>query len=392
MTLLPPGSPDRLFSALGARVSGTHRGGTDSVIAQSCENGRVSAAGVDRFPTAPADLTPEWFSEALGQRFTGVRLETVGEGVGFLGQTVRAHLTSDGAEPVALIVKFVAEGPARAVASSMGLYEREVRFYDEVASQVGIAVPRCSFAEIDLESGLFALVLDDLAPARAGDQLIGASDEEIAAAVATAARLHATWWDSADLDAWAWLPSQTALISGFVERAPELYPAFAEAWSDEFSDDELKLGEKVTLHLEHLMAAVDHPPFTLVHGDYRLDNLFFSDDGEVVVIDWQLPFRGFSGALDFALLVASSLMPEDRNRLMPTLEALYLDELASAGVAKFGIDEFRPALAAAAGQLLSRCPVAHQIPSPNERASTMRARMFRGYFDIAEHAGLGELL
>ena len=352
----------------------------------------MSAADVDSFPRTTADLTSEWFSEALGHRFTGVRLEPVDEGVGFLGQTVRAHLTGDGTEPVALIVKFAADGPARAVASSMGLYEREVRFYNEVAPQVGVTVPRCSFAEIDLESGLFALVLDDLSPARAGDQLIGASDEDIAAAVATAARLHATWWDSADLAAWRWLPSQAALITGFVERAPELYPEFAAAWSHEFSDDELKLGEKVTLHLEHLVGKVDHPPFTLVHGDYRLDNLFFSDDGEVVVIDWQLPFRGFSGAFDFALLLASSLMSEDRNRLMPTLEALYLEELAGAGVAGFGVDEFRPALAAAAGHLLARCPIAHQIPSPNERASTMRSRMFRGYFDIAEHAGLGALL
>lgn len=352
----------------------------------------MSPARNDWFPTATADLTSEWFSEALGHPVTDVRLDPVGDGVGFLGQTVRAHLTSDAAEPLARIVKFAADGPARAVASSMGLYEREVRFYDEVAPHVGVEVPRCFFAEIDPKSGLFALVLDDLSPARAGDQLIGASDEEIASAVTTAAQLHATWWDSVDLAAWAWLPSQTALVAGFIERAPELYPDFAAAWSEEFSDDELKLGEKVTLHLEHLVTAIDHPPFTLVHGDYRLDNLFFSDDGEVVVIDWQLPFRGFSGAFDFALLVASSLMSEDRDRLMPTLEALYLDELARAGVAEFGIDEFRPALAAAAGQLLARCPVAHQIPSPNERASTMRARMFRGYFDIAEYAGLGKLL
>jgi hypothetical protein len=362
------------------------------VLAHSCDNGCVRAAGADRFPTASTDLTPDWFSQALGRRFTDVRLEPLGEGVGFLGQTIRAQLTSDEAESTLLIVKFVADGPARAVATSMGLYEREVRFYDELAPRVGIPVPLCHFASIDLDSGLFALVLEDLSPARAGDQLIGASDDEIAAAVATAARLHATWWDSDDLAASAWLPSQAELITSTLERAPELYPEFAAAWSDVFSDDELQLGEKVALHLEQLMDVVDHPPFTLVHGDYRLDNLFFSDDGEVVVIDWQLPFRGFSGAFDIALLLASSVTSADRSRLMPTLEKLYLDELANAGVAGFGVAEFRTALAAAAGQLLARCPIAHQIPSPNERASTMRGRMFRGYFDIAEHAGLGALL
>ena len=352
----------------------------------------MSSASGRQLPTSVADLTPEWFSDVLARPVTGVQLESLDEGVGFLGQTVRARLSSSAPSPAVVIVKFAGEGPARAVASSMGLYEREVRFYDEVASRVGVAVPDCLLAEIDVASGLFVLVLADLSPARAGDQLVGAADDEIAAAVATAARLHATWWGSPELSGWAWLPSQAALIAGTLERAPELYPAFAEAWSSEFSDEELKLGEKVAMHLGPLVDVVDHPPFTLVHGDYRLDNLFFSSGGDVAVIDWQLPFRGFSGAFDLALLLASSLTSEDRKRLIRSLELIYLEELARAGITGLGEDELRTALAVAAGQLLARCPIAHQIPSPNERAATMRARLFRGYFDIAEHAGLVGLL
>jgi len=355
-------------------------------------HGTVSSARGRRLPTSLADLTPEWFSDVLARPVTGVQLESLDEGVGFLGRTVRARLSTSAPSSTVVVVKFAADGPARAVASSMGLYEREVRFYDEVAPRVGVAVPDCSLAEIDVDSGLFVLVLGDLSPARAGDQLAGAADDDIAAAVATAARLHTTWWGSPELSDWPWLPSQAALTAGVLERAPELYPAFAEAWSSEFSDEELKLGEKVTRHLGPLVDGVDHPPFTLVHGDYRLDNLFFSDRGDVAVIDWQLPFRGFSGAFDLALLLASSLTSEDRNRLIPTLERIYLDELARAGITGFGPEEFRTALAVAAGQLLARCPIAHQIPSPNERAATMRAKLFRGYFDIAEHAGLAGLL
>lgn len=352
----------------------------------------MSTADAHPLPVVATDLTPDWFSRVLARPVAEVALEPLDEGVGFLGRTVRARLSSDDAEPVVLVVKFAAEGPARAVASSMGVYEREVCFYNEVAPRVGVAVPDCMLARIDLDSGLFALVLEDLSPARAGDQLVGATDAEIAAAVETAARLHATWWDSPDLSGWKWLGSQSELVGRSLGEASELYRAFAEAWSGEFSDEELRLGEKVTRNVERLVDGVDHPPFTLVHGDYRLDNLFFSPGGGVTVIDWQLPFRGFSGAFDFALLLASSLTSEDRGRLMPSLEQLYLDELTRAGVTRFGHDEFRAALAAAASQLLARCPVAHQIPSPNERASTMRARMFRGYFDIATYAGLGDLL
>jgi hypothetical protein len=344
-------------------------------------------------PGSVQELTPEWFSSALGEVVVDVDLEQLDVGVGFLGQTVRARLF--GATPAdtrVLIVKLAAEGPARAVATSMGLYEREVRFYRDLAAGVGIPVPDCSLAEIDLDRGVFVLLLQDLSPARAGDQLAGATDDEIAAAVSTAAQLHAAWWDNPALERHPWLPSQATLVAATLERAPALYPAFAEAWSGHFSHDELALGERVTLGLGRVMAAVDHPPFTLVHGDYRLDNLFFAPDGSVVVIDWQLPFRGHSGAFDLALLLASSLTSEDRNRLMRQMETLYLEELTHRGVAGFDPDGLRQSLAAAAGQLLVRCPIAHQIPSPNDRAVEMRARLFRGYWDIALHAGLDDLL
>jgi hypothetical protein len=248
-------------------------------------------------PASVADLTPEWFSNVLSAAITAVELEPLDEGVGFLGRTVRARLSSDepADPPHVVIVKFAADGPARIVAASMGLYEREVRFYRDVAPRVGIRVPDCSLAEIDLDSGLFVLMLADLAPARAGDQLVGATDDEIAAAVSTAAQLHAAWWDNPAMAGYTWLPSQAALVAATLDKAPELYPAFAEAWSGELSDDELALGEKVTFRLGPLVDALDHPPFTLVHGDYRLDNLFFTANGGVAVIDWQLSFRGHSG-------------------------------------------------------------------------------------------------
>jgi aminoglycoside/choline kinase family phosphotransferase len=232
-------------------------------------------------------------------------------------------------------------------------------------------------AEFDPHSGLFVLVISDLAPARGGDQLIGASDDEIAGAVSTAARLHASWWGNPSLPGIHWLASHARLVAKTLAQAPDLYPAFAEAWSGELSDEELKLGERVTTRLQPLVDATDHPPYTLVHGDYRLDNLFFAADGEVVVIDWQMSFRGYSGAFDLALLMASSLTSEDRCRLMTPLTQLYRDELVSHGVTDFGETDLRRALAVAAGQLIARCPLAHQIPSANERAATMRARLFR---------------
>jgi aminoglycoside/choline kinase family phosphotransferase len=355
------------------------------------EHDLVTDGGGRVIPASVSDLTPEWFSSVLDTRVIAAEVEPLDEGVGFLGRTVRSRLShsAPSAVPMSVVVKFAAEGPVGAAAAATGFYEREVRFYCEVSAEVGIAVPTCFFADIDPESGLFVLVLEDLLPARAGDQLVGATDDEIASAVSTAARLHARWWGHPEVGGYGWLPSQAQLVTGMLERASQLYGAFAEAWDGRLSDDELRLGERVLLGLGSLLGTVDHPPFTLVHGDYRLDNLFFTADNGVAVVDWQLPFRGYSGAFDLALLLASSLTPEGRNRLTSALERLYLDELARNGVAGFQKDDLRVALAVAAGQLIARCPGAHQIPSPNERGATMRARLVRGYWDIANYVGLG---
>jgi len=76
----------------------------------------------------------------------------------------------------------------------MRFYEREVRFYHQLAGVVGITTPRCLYAEIDAGSGMFALVLDDLAPARQTDQLSGLSPDDASTALGQLARLHAARW------------------------------------------------------------------------------------------------------------------------------------------------------------------------------------------------------
>jgi hypothetical protein len=73
--------------------------------------------------------------------------------------------------------------------------------------------------------------------------------------------------------------------------------------------------------------------FALVHGDYRLDNLMFPDDGSpgACALDWQtlslaLPAR------DVAYLVATSLPAEARRAHEDDLVAAYHAALVESGV------------------------------------------------------------
>src|SRR5262245_20855324 len=135
-------------------------------------------------PLALSDLTPEWLTAALrgaghlGDASVGsARVEPIGQGVGVLCQLARIALEYDRAAPgmpASLVAKLPTTDPqTRGMVSLFRFYEREVRFYRELAPSLALATPRCWAGALDAESGDFALLLEDLGGARVVDQLAG---------------------------------------------------------------------------------------------------------------------------------------------------------------------------------------------------------------------------
>ena len=78
-------------------------------------------------------------------------------------------------------------------------YEREVRFYEELASSLSIAVPRCYWSAYDQGSGDFVLLLEDLGVLRAADQLAPGSAHDARLVADLLVDLHARWWNDRSL-------------------------------------------------------------------------------------------------------------------------------------------------------------------------------------------------
>ena len=70
-----------------------------------------------------------------------------------------------------------ADETSRATARSLGSYENEVRFYQLLAPELPMRTPAVYYADIDVETASFILLLEDMAPAQQGDQLRGCSPE-----------------------------------------------------------------------------------------------------------------------------------------------------------------------------------------------------------------------
>ena len=96
------------------------------------------------------------------------------------------------------------------------------------------------------------------------------------------------------------------------------------------------VGRRVA-RIKHRLA---EPPQTLVHGDYRLDNLFFGDsesDHTLTVIDWGDVLRG-RGMYDVAYFLTGSMRIEHRRSQEMALLRRYHTQLLHGGVRDYDFD------------------------------------------------------
>jgi aminoglycoside/choline kinase family phosphotransferase len=117
--------------------------------------------------------------------------------------------------------------------------------------------------------------------------------------------------------------------------------------------------------------------FSLLHGDYRLDNMLFDPDrGKVTVVDWQTLTVGLP-ARDVAYFTATSLVPEVRAQVEERLVDAYHDELLAHGVTDYARDtcwrDYRLGMLHA--PLISTLGLA--FASCTERGDEMMATMLR---------------
>ncbi|MDL4819704.1 phosphotransferase [Actinomadura opuntiae] len=283
-----------------------------------------------------AGLTAGWLTEALARDLDGASVTAVGAepvGTGQVSDSLRLRLTYDG--PVGLPATMIAKVPAadeasRAAARAIRTYEVEASFYAGIAGGLDASVPACYFSAYEAEKDDYVVLLQDLAPARPGDQLAGVSPDEAAAAVDEMAALHAAGWNDPELAALPWLNRHGAEAAEFTTAmVTGLYAGFKERYAARLEPEVLGLIEDFLPSMGGYLAARDGAS-TLMHGDFRADNLLFGGP-RPVVLDWQTCAYG-PGAADLAYFLGSSLPVEARREHERALVRRYHSALTGRGV------------------------------------------------------------
>lgn len=252
--------------------------------------------------------------------------------------------TEEGA-PKSVVVKLPSScKEAMDIADSTHAYEREIRFYRDVAPCTPIRVPRMYATILEPADNAFIMVMEDLKGMTAGDQVRGMSRAEVLAAVDAIAPLHAYWWNGDARGGLPWMPAaeqQLKMLSLTPETVRKAWPIFLDTFGDSLPSGGRALGERIIRHLDGIMAAFVKGMRTLVHFDYRADNLFIdgrSGKPQIVVVDWQLAIWG-PGAYDVARLAGGSILPAERGGQHEEIVERWHQGLMTGGVTGFTRDE-----------------------------------------------------
>ncbi len=315
-------------------------------------NGSSTLAKHTTLPEAPELVTKPWLSKALGYseptKESGVkafRRIPVGVETSFSGQIARFELAygqNAPDNPASLVAKFSHADPEVRLAL-FEEFERETRFYEEIAGIGDMPVPVSYYSATDPETGVCALLLEDLSHMRSVNLVHGCSQAESELVVSQLAKFHASWWNDPRLQQIGWMPAFEDFVQSpyqewlaqYPQKVAELLPDFR------LPSSFLRLCGRFGENMASIFHQLSAPPVTCVHRDTHGDNILFGvrdDDPPLVMFDWSYVGMG-RGVYDVTYFLISSVPVEQRRCLEEELMQTYYTILLDRGVQDYSFEQ-----------------------------------------------------
>lgn len=335
-------------------------------------------------PTTLAGFTPAWLTQQFRDRgvigadssVTAVKPTVLDDGQGFMGIIARLALSYDrDPGPATVIAKIPTDDELhRATGRAIGIYVREVCYYAEVLPALDVPTPKAYTAiyEADGHEAKLSdqtvkadrlplwllrrlikrqqtnshvppcvLLLEDFGHAQPGDQVAGGSLDQIAAGLSALAQLQAQTWGVRNVPKTYWTRGGDYIPRLFHAVYLNSHDSFLKAGEASLSAHSVALFNSLkATGISRVKRHRDEMPQCLVHGDYRLDNMFFDADGSVAaVIDWQTAAPG-PVVNDVAYFLVSSLPAATPESTVDELLAAHHAELVTHGVEGYPFAQF----------------------------------------------------
>ena len=306
-------------------------------------------------PASSKEITSDWLNDVLHAsgflediNIESIKHEPWGVGVGFVSDMARITLRYDRDAP-RLPKTMIAKLPtpfesAHEIAMLFNIYEREIRFYSEVARQSPIRTPGLIYWDLDSELKRYILILEDCSRYTQIDQIKGLDYEQTKQVALTMADFHARWWESEELHSFPWIPGNKG------PEAMALIDTYRGCWDFSIQSEEFvaalpeggrEAGLKIYEHLPWLIESQQDNHLTIAHFDCRVDNMFFDFENKedpVIVFDWQT-INIARGVIDLSYLLGGSVTIDLRREIEEAIVKLYHQRLLEKGVSGYSYDE-----------------------------------------------------
>ena len=296
------------------------------------------------------EITAEWMRQALvaggtsaAPEIAAVEVRKLSDVTNALGNLYRCHLTlRDGqaADPASVIVKLPSsDAMAFRFSRWLSLHRREYVFYRDIAQLGYVRAPTLFYGDFDADSNRFVLVMEDLGHMRGIPQSAGVDAARARHAIQQLAGLQGRCWEATDepgLSACGeFLNTRQRRImqTVYLLTLPAALDRFADLFTAETRRLALRFGFRISAHFAGLSAG----PKTVVHGDFRADNMLFDEGGEeggLALIDWQGCGIG-CGMYDVAFFLGTSVTSDVRRRIERNILGEYHDIICSLGAENY---------------------------------------------------------
>lgn len=292
--------------------------------------GHVCPTTRPRLIERPTDLTADWLTEVIGEgAVADFTVDRIGTGQMSECYRITPRYADGDAGPTSVVLKVAAADPnSRQTGRAMGLYEREVRFYADIAPGLDGPVAPCYHSAYDADTGAFDLLLADAAPATVGDEIRGATAEEAMLVMRQLGLVHGPLLGERAPGNASSLDRDSPVNQGLITA---LYAGYIERYRDQIAPEHRHVCERLVESFDAYMAAENEAgrPRGLIHGDFRLDNMLFGREGAdrpLTVVDWQTVTWG-PAFTDVAYFLGGSLPVAQRREHYDALLAAYHEAL-----------------------------------------------------------------
>lgn len=287
-------------------------------------------------PLAFEEITCEWLSQALSQRYPGVEVTscTCDSQMHTTSSKARLRLAyNDVGQRAGLPASMYIKGgfSPRTLKRIWGGFAIEVRFFQEIAPQMRVNIPRCYFAQVDEKSRQGIVLLEDLSARGCtfGSPNRPVPPDRVAAMLELMAKYHGQWWNHPRLPQYAAAKEPLHIFMRWQLRR-EWWNKVMEMPAAAYMPSELRNGDLIERAMERLWELNELQPQTYVHADPHLGNSYFETDGTPGLLDWQCSMRG-PWAHDVSYFMTCALSIEDRRANERELLKQYLGALRAAG-------------------------------------------------------------